>query len=447
MDSSIFPRNATIEILQFFTGYDKCGATIKKVESAEFNGLKLAIPTTKTGNSSLMVSDDNNGLYVAATQVPEKFRFHWGPEDSGLDYEWTVTGINAGAFDNAYFVPEIILPSTITSLGDRTFADNLFLESVVCQATVPPTCTSDAITSVEATCTLYVPAGSVDAYKADSQWSKFKTIVGFEKTTVNNIDYLLYGDQLVMLGSNDATQPASATALAQEVTVGGSTRTPSAIGAGAFAVTEFDDPVLDLTKSGITTIFNGAFEGSKGLKTVNLGNTTHAVKSAPARAAEANQAITTIGAAAFKGFADLKSIYIPSTVTSIGAEAFAGVPVKDFVIEATNPDEYELALGADVFAGCDLSEATLYVPAEALDAYKAAAQWSAFGNFATLQDAPAPEMSGVEDIIADGEADGFDSNAPVEYYNLNGIRVSGENLQPGIYILRQGTKTAKILVK
>ena len=448
MYSSTFPSNATIEILPFFTGYYNCGATIKKVESAEYNGLKLGIPTTKEGNSSLVVSDNNEGVYVAATQVPEKWHFHWGPEDSGLDYEWTVTELAEGAFNTAYFVPEIILPSTITSLGSKALYDNIFMTSLVCQAEVPPTCGADAIHGADFdACTLYVPAASVEAYKAADQWKQFKNIVGYVKTTVNNIDYMLYGDRLVILGSNDASQPTSASALAQEVTVGGSTRTPSAIGAGAFAGTEFDDPVLDLTKSGITTIFNGAFEGSKGLKTVNLGNTTHAVKSAPVRAAEANQAITTIGAAAFKGCADLKSIYIPSTVTSIGAEAFAGVPVKDFVIEAANPDEYELALGADIFAGCDLSEATLYVPAEALDAYKAAAQWSAFGNFATLQDAPAPEMSGVEDIIADGEADGFDSNAPVEYYNLNGIRVSGENLQPGLYILRQGAKTAKILVK
>lgn len=38
-----------------------------------------------------------------------------------------------------------------------------------------------------------------------------------------------------------------------------------------------------------------------------------------------------------------------------------------------------------------------------------------------------------------------DENAPVEYYNLQGIKVSGN--QPGLYIRRQGSKTTKVLVK
>ena len=39
------------------------------------------------------------------------------------------------------------------------------------------------------------------------------------------------------------------------------------------------------------------------------------------------------------------------------------------------------------------------------------------------------------------------SNAPVEYYNLQGVRVAADNLTPGIYILRQGTDVKKVLVK
>ena len=36
-------------------------------------------------------------------------------------------------------------------------------------------------------------------------------------------------------------------------------------------------------------------------------------------------------------------------------------------------------------------------------------------------------------------------NAPVEFYNMQGVRVSGD--EPGFYIRRQGSKTTKILVK
>lgn len=48
-------------------------------------------------------------------------------------------------------------------------------------------------------------------------------------------------------------------------------------------------------------------------------------------------------------------------------------------------------------------------------------------------------ISGVADIE-------FDENAPVEFYNLQGVRMNGE-LTPGLYIRRQGSKAAKILVK
>lgn len=49
--------------------------------------------------------------------------------------------------------------------------------------------------------------------------------------------------------------------------------------------------------------------------------------------------------------------------------------------------------------------------------------------------------SGIGDIEIDN------SNAPVEYYNINGIRVNAENLTPGLYIRRQGTDVQKVLVK
>lgn len=40
-----------------------------------------------------------------------------------------------------------------------------------------------------------------------------------------------------------------------------------------------------------------------------------------------------------------------------------------------------------------------------------------------------------------------DSYSPVEYYKINGMRVEAENLQPGLYIKRQGRKVSKVMVK
>lgn len=51
------------------------------------------------------------------------------------------------------------------------------------------------------------------------------------------------------------------------------------------------------------------------------------------------------------------------------------------------------------------------------------------------------EVSGIKEVIATED----NSNAPVEYYNLQGIRV--ENPAAGIYVRRQGSNVTKVLVK
>lgn len=50
------------------------------------------------------------------------------------------------------------------------------------------------------------------------------------------------------------------------------------------------------------------------------------------------------------------------------------------------------------------------------------------------------DQSGITDVEVDGDA-------PVEYFNLQGIPVGADNLTPGVYIRRQGSKVAKILVR
>lgn len=50
-----------------------------------------------------------------------------------------------------------------------------------------------------------------------------------------------------------------------------------------------------------------------------------------------------------------------------------------------------------------------------------------------------PEGSGVESVWAD------DANAPVEFYNMQGVKVNGN--EPGLYIRRQGAKATKVIVK
>ncbi len=70
--------------------------------------------------------------------------------------------------------------------------------------------------------------------------------------------------------------------------------------------------------------------------------------------------------------------------------------------------------------------------------------WAAFNEGKLFNDLPALNWqdvagSGIDEIASD------DENAPVEYYNLQGIRV--ENPSNGLYIRKQGSKATKVLVR
>lgn len=57
------------------------------------------------------------------------------------------------------------------------------------------------------------------------------------------------------------------------------------------------------------------------------------------------------------------------------------------------------------------------------------------------------EFNGLRDVTGIDKIEADNTDKPVEYYNLQGIRFSADQLRPGIYIRRQGTEVSKILIK
>jgi thiol-disulfide isomerase/thioredoxin len=53
------------------------------------------------------------------------------------------------------------------------------------------------------------------------------------------------------------------------------------------------------------------------------------------------------------------------------------------------------------------------------------------------------EQSGVKTV----QADDSNVNAEKEYFNLSGMKIAADNLTPGIYIVRQGNKTSKVVIR
>ena len=56
-------------------------------------------------------------------------------------------------------------------------------------------------------------------------------------------------------------------------------------------------------------------------------------------------------------------------------------------------------------------------------------------------------MTLVDTTAGIGDLNADESNMPVEYFNLQGVKVSAENLTPGIYIRRQNGHVTKVYVK
>ena len=93
----------------------------------------------------------------------------------------SVTGIGDYAFAAYSGLSSIEIPNSVTSIGADVFYNCSGLTSVTNYASTPQNINSDVFYNVnKSTCTLYVPAGSVDAYKAAKGWKDFENIVGVD---------------------------------------------------------------------------------------------------------------------------------------------------------------------------------------------------------------------------------------------------------------------------
>ena len=156
--------------------------------------------------------------------------------------------------------------------------------------------------------------------------------------------------------------------------------------------------------SSVTSIGSSAFEDCDYLTSVTL-----------------SEGLQSIGGSAFEGCKRLASITIPSTVNTILVNAFKNcVSVTDVYCKAVNVPNTD----ASAFNGVFFENITLHVPASAVDAYKSTWPWSNF-----------KEIVPIDPNAIMGVTQSDDRNG--EYYDLIGRKV--HQPQKGLYI-RNGKK-------
>lgn len=83
-----------------------------------------------------------------------------------------VETIGNRAFSSGRSLTSIVIPDSVTSIGDIAFYYCTSLTSITIQATTPPTLDSNVFGYTN-DCPIYVPAESVETYKAASGWSRY----------------------------------------------------------------------------------------------------------------------------------------------------------------------------------------------------------------------------------------------------------------------------------
>ena len=325
----------------------------------------------------------------------------------------SVTSIGYRAFRECSGLTSVTIPNSVTSIGNGAF-DGADIPTVISLIENPFKINGKSLNTrifsqnTFNNATLYVPKGTINKYKATEGWKDFLFIEegtgGGETPTdpveINGINYNLIAEGHTAEVTSNPQKYSGDIVIPPSVTYQGLDYSVTSIGKYAFY---YCSGLTSVTiPNSVTKIGQSAFGGCDGLTSVTIGNS-----------------VTSIGVHAFSGCSGLTSITIPNSVTSIEFGAFfacigltsviIGNGIKEigssFTCCTKLTDVYCYAesvptTNSNAFSDSPVGNATLHVPASAVDAYKAATPWRNFKEIVALtNDDPQPmgivEINGV----------------------------------------------------
>ena len=142
--------------------------------------------------------------------------------------------------------------------------------------------------------------------------------------------------------------------------------------------------------------------------------------------------VTSIGTDAFYCCISLTSISIPNSVTSLGEGAFRRCT---YIQTIYNHIEQPIYYSNNLFYGLNIQDVILYVPKGSKDAYSTAPGWSNFVNIQEMDD----NMTGINNIM-------YGNGGSSTYFSIDGKKTAYP--QKGLNIIKTSDGSVnKVLVK
>ena len=101
-----------------------------------------------------------------------------------------VTSIQRGAFGHCQGLTSVVIPASVTSIETEAFTDCGAITDVYVSSATPVAIDNNTfglVISPTSTLTLYVPVGSIEAYKAAEGWKYFENIVEWTPTAIEDV--------------------------------------------------------------------------------------------------------------------------------------------------------------------------------------------------------------------------------------------------------------------
>lgn len=412
--------------------YTILDVTAKTVETMEGDGYFELANGEFVGNAVIPSQVEYKGTNYTVIGIGE-YSFYWDdnltgitlPEtlqyiaDSGL-YRNNITEITIpaslttlGASALGYTkITELTVPETVTSIGRNAFAGNSNLTTVhykseakipatcfvncpitefYCYATTPPVLGTEAEVfsyDVYEDGTLYVPAGSVEAYKnsGDEQWPYYFSTIKAMGDEGGNEGGAAVGDTFEYEGIYYTILDIEANTVE---TMAGDGMYEDANGYyegnGVIpAQVEYQDVTYTVVKIG-----DYSFYYDSDLTNLTIPSTVTAIGEAAfyhtgITSVEIPESVTSLGENAFGWNTELTTITLPAIISSLPGNVFYMCPIEAFYCYAVTPPYLADRAFSDKTSGY-MENAVLYVPAGSVEAYQTSGQYQWPYYFANIQ--------------------------------------------------------------